>query len=108
MKDNLGNITSSDNYRAIAGGCLLLKLIDLVVLMLESDKLNFDAMQFAYQPKASTSMCTWTFTAVVDHFNREGAPVYGAAMDMSKAFDMVEWTELCRMLLDRKVDPMFL
>jgi hypothetical protein len=81
VKDNLGDITSSDNYRAIAGGCLLLKLIDLVVLMLESDKLNFNAMQFAYQPKASTSMCTWTVTAVVDHFNREGVPVYGAAMD---------------------------
>ena len=78
------------------------------MLTLESDKLNFDAMQLAYQPKASTSMCTWTVTAVVDHFNREGAPVYGAAMDMSKAFDMVEWTELFRTLLDRKVDPMFL
>ena len=47
VKDNLGDSTSSDNYRAIAGGCLLLKLIDLVVLMLEGDKLSFDEMQFA-------------------------------------------------------------
>ena len=54
-------------------------------------------------------MCTWTVTtAVVDHFNRCGVPVYGAAMDMSKAFDMVEWGELFRTLLDRGVDPIYL
>ena len=28
VKDNLGDITCSDNYRAIAGVCLLLKLLD--------------------------------------------------------------------------------
>ena len=76
VKDNLGDITSSDNYRAIAGGCLLLKLIDLVIIMLEGDKLSFDEMQFAYQAKASTTMCTWTVNSVVDHFNRGGATVF--------------------------------
>ena len=101
VKDNLADITSSDNYRAIAGGCLLLKLIDLVILLLEVNKLNFDEMQFAYQAKASTTMCTWTVTSVIDHFNRGGLPVFGAAMDMSKAFDMVEWGELFQTLLDR-------
>ena len=35
-------------------------------------------------------------------------PVYGAAMDMSKAFNMVEWGELFRTLLDRRVDLIFL
>ena len=82
VKDNLGDSTSSDNYRAIAGGCLLLKLIDLVILLLEGNKLTFDEMQFAYQAKASTIMCTWTVTSVVDQFNRGGLQVFGAAMDM--------------------------
>ena len=48
VKDNLGDITASDNYRAIAGGSLLLKLLDIVVLQLEGNKLDFDPMQFAY------------------------------------------------------------
>ena len=108
VKDNLGDITASDNYRAIAGGSLLLKLLDIVVLQLEGDKLDFDQMQFAYQAKASTTMCSWTVTAVVDHFNRSGSAVYGAAMDMSKAFDLVEWSELFFTLLDRDVEPIFL
>ena len=37
VKDNLGDVTKSDNYRAIAGGCLLLKVIDLIIIILESE-----------------------------------------------------------------------
>ena len=33
VKDNLGDITSSENYRAIASGSLLLKLLDIVILL---------------------------------------------------------------------------
>ena len=108
VKDGLGDLTLSKNYRAIAGGCLLLKVIDLVILSLEKDKLNFDCMQFAYQVKSSTSMCTWTVTAVIDHFNRNGLNVFGAAMDMTKAFDMVEWCELFKSLSERNIDAVFL
>ena len=108
VKDNLGDITNSSNYRAIAGGCLLLKIIDLVVLILEGDKLNFDVLQFAYQPKASTTMCSWTATAVIENFTRRGASVYSAAMDMSKAFDMVKWSKLFQTLQKRNLEPIFL
>ena len=48
VKDNLGDMTSSDNYRAIAGSCLLLKLLDQVMISMESDKLSFSELQFAY------------------------------------------------------------
>ena len=34
VKDNMGDITLSDNYRAIAGGSLLLKLLDTIFLRL--------------------------------------------------------------------------
>ena len=34
--------------------------------------------------------------------------VFGCAMDLSKAFDMVDWTELFSSLRDRQVDPLFL
>ena len=108
VKDKLGDITSSDNYRAIAGGCLLLKLLDIVILLLEGDKLSFSELQFAYQANVSTTVCSWAVTSVVDIFNRKGAAVYGAAMDMSKAFDMVEWGELFTTLLDRRVDCLYL
>ena len=108
VKDNLGDITSSDNYRAIAGGCLLLKLLDIVILLLEGEKLGCDPLQFGYQAKSSTTLCTWTVTSIIDYYNRKGRPLYGCAMDMSKAFDMVEWGELFTTLRDRKVHPIYL
>ena len=81
VKDNLGDSTSSENYRAIASGSLLLKLLDLVILILEGDKLSCDPLQFGFQPGSGTVMCTWTATAVIDYFNRRGSVVYGCAME---------------------------
>ena len=108
VKDNLGDSSSSENYRAIASGSLLLKLLDLVILILEGDKLSCDPLQFGFQSGSGTVMCTWTATAVIDYFNRRGSVVYGCAMDLSKAFDMVDWKELFLLLRKRKVEPIFL
>ena len=108
MKDNLGDITSSDNCRAIASGTQILKLLDIVVLLLEGNKLNCDTMQFGFQAKASTTMCSWAATAVIEHYNRQGCDVFGCAMDLSKAFNLVEWLELFRVLIRRKLAPVFL
>ena len=53
-------------------------------------------------------MCSWMVTAVVNHYNSQNQPVYAFAMDLSKAFDMVECTELIGQLRARKGDPIFL
>ena len=53
-------------------------------------------------------MYSWTAAAVIDFFNKKGSAVYGCAMDLSKAFDMVDWKELFRIIERRKVDPVFL
>ena len=82
--------------------------MDLVILLLEGDKLGCDSLQFGFQAKSGTVMCTWTASAVIDFFNKKGSAVYGCAMDLSKAFDMVDWKELFRILERRKVDPVFL
>ena len=79
-----------------------------MISQLEGDKLTFDQLQFAYQRKSSTTMCSWTVTAVVENFNKNEAAVYGAAMDMSKAFDLVEWGELFSTLVERQVEPIYL
>ena len=48
-------------------------------------------------------MCTWAAATVIDHFNRSGSDVFGALLDCSKAFDMVEWVILFKVLIKRKV-----
>ena len=59
LKDKLGDITSSNNYRSIAISSLVLKIFDLVILSTFSQYLQLDDLQFSYQSDVSTSMCTW-------------------------------------------------
>ena len=88
-KDNIGDITSSDNYRAIAIGSLILKWFDWLIIILEEENLNNDELQFGFQANSSTSLCTWGIVSVVDYYNRAGRPVFACSMDLSKAFDLV-------------------
>ena len=41
-------------------------------------------------------------------YNRHGSVVYGCLLDLSKAFDMVEWLELFQVFQERNVSPVFL
>ena len=88
IKDKLGNINSSKNYRSVAISSILLKLFDWVVILLEGDAIKLHELQFAYQEQCSTVMCTWAALETIDYFLRNGSEVYTCATDMSKAFDL--------------------
>ena len=81
--------------------------MDVVILILEKDKLNCDQLQFGFQAGASTTMCSWTATTVIEHYNQGGCPVYACAMDLSKAFDLVEWISMFKLLQEKGVSPIF-
>ena len=53
-------------------------------------------------------MCSWAVSAVVEYYNIRGKVVYGATLDCSKAFDMVEWVKLFKELMERGVAPLLL
>ena len=56
IKDKLGDLSSSDNYRSISLSSLILKVFDWVILLLYGDKLNTDELQFGFKQRTSTSM----------------------------------------------------
>ena len=88
VKDKLGNINSSKNYRSVAISSILLKLIDWVIILLEGSSLGLNELQFAYQAGCSTVMCTWAALETIDYFLKNGSEVFTCATDMSKAFDL--------------------
>ena len=90
IKDKLGSIDSSKNYRSIAISSLILKLIDWVIILLFGDVLALDDLQYAYQPGCSTTMCIWAVVETVSYFLRSGSEVFSCLMDMTKAFDLVK------------------
>ena len=54
-------------YNFIAFGSLVQKLLDIVILLLKSEKLRYDVIQFGFEATASTTMCTWIVTLVIDY-----------------------------------------
>ena len=72
VNDKLGDITASNNYMSTALGSLILKVFDWVALLLYSDDLKFDELQFGFQQKTSTSMCTWLAVETIEYFMRDG------------------------------------
>ena len=108
LKDRQGDIHASDNYRSIALSSVVLKIFDWVVITLFEDQLGLDDLQFSYQKKCSTTMCTWMVVESINHFCRNNTDVYACFMDMKKAFDMVKHSKLFRKLIESNVPPIFL
>ena len=108
VKDKLGDITSSNNYRSIALSSLILKVFDWVVLLLHKDCLNIDELQFGFQQDTSTNMCTWLAIETIEYYLRNGSEVFACVMDMTKAFDKVQHSKLFLKLAEKGISPIFI
>ena len=108
IKDKLGDISSSNNYRSIALSSLVLKMFDWIILLLHGDKLGTDELQLGYQQKTSTNMCTWLAIETIDYFLRNGSEVFVGIMDMTKAFDNVKQSVLFWKLVDKGIPAIYL
>ena len=107
VKDKLGDLCSSANYRSIAISSLILKLLDWIVINLYGHLLKCDDFQFGFQEQSSTSLCSWVVYETIDMYLRKGSKVYGVLMDCTKAFDTVKHSTLFKKLLKVKVPPIF-
>ena len=83
FKGGLKNPASFDSYRAIAGASQLLKLFEYVVLIVWSDVLGSDSMQFGFKKGVSTTQCTWLVNEVTTYFMRRGTAVTACLLDCS-------------------------
>jgi hypothetical protein len=108
IKDKMGRIDVSKNYRLIALSSLVLKIFDWVILLLFGTTLGLDDLQFAYQPGASTTMCTWAVAETILYFLRNGLEFFACTMDMTKAFDLVKHSILFKKLLAKGLSVIFI
>ena len=108
LKDKLGDIGCSDNYRSIALSSILLKIFNWMVILLFGKSLGMDELQFSYQKDCSTTMYTWLVVESVSYFLRNGNEVFSCFMDMKKAFDMVKHSLLFQKLINKDLSPIFL
>ena len=105
VKDKLGDLCSSKNYRSIAISSLILKLLDWVILLNYSHLLKCDDFQFGFQELSNTSLCSWVVYETIEQYVRKGSIVYGCLLDCTKAFDTIKHSLLFKKLLEANVPP---
>ena len=108
IKDKLGSINSSKNYRSIAISSLILKLLDWIIILLFGSTFGLHDLQFAYQPGISGNMCTYAVLETVDYFLRHGSEVFMCTMDMTKAFDVTVHSLLFNKMFKAGLSTIFL
>ena len=107
IKDKLGSINISKNYRSVCITSLVLKQFDWITINLFGEVLGFHDLQFAYQRGVSANMCSWAVVETISYFLRNGSDVFGCSMDKTKAFDVCKFSILFRKL-SLKLCPIFL
>ena len=106
IKNSRGNKQSSDNYRSLTIGTGLAKLLDIVILNQQSEKLKTCDQQFGFKEKSSTTMCTFMALETIEHYKSNGGNVHTLLLDASKAFDRVDYIKLFDKLLARGMCPL--
>ena len=107
VKNKLGDHSDSSNYRAIGISSIFLKILDLLFLHIFQNTLQVSDQQYGFQANCSTTFCTFTVKESVNYFLNRNTPVFACFLDMTKAFDLVNYHELFLKLRSR-ISPIFL
>eukprot|EP00920_Eleutheroschizon_duboscqi_P024080 GHVT01059809.1.p1 GENE.GHVT01059809.1~~GHVT01059809.1.p1 ORF type:complete len:557 (-),score=-38.71 GHVT01059809.1:104-1774(-) len=99
------SLYDSNNYRSIALGSILCKVLDHIVMFKYPDVLGTSDMQFGFKPQHSTNLCTFVLNEVVQYYANNNTPVNGIFLDASKAFDKVHYIKLFKLLLKKGMCP---
>ena len=94
IKDKVGKLNSSDNYRPIALASVMSKVMETVLLSrLERYVLSTDH-QFGFKRKHGTDLCIFALKEILDKYNRQNSTMFICFIDASKAFDRVNHGKL--------------
>ena len=96
-------LNESNNYRGIALGSLLGKILDNIIMYNNSHVLRSSDLQFGFKSKHSTTQCTFVLNEIVDYYARHDSPVYVTLLDASQAFDRVQYVKMFKLLIKRGI-----
>ena len=101
-------VNKSDNFRGICLQNVLCKIMDILLLQKELVKLRTSELQFGFKDKHSTTLANAVVNETIEYYVNNGGEVFMLALDASKAFDRVNFVKLFEILLQRKLNPLYI
>ncbi len=105
IKDKLGKIDDSNNYRPIIISLNMLNIFKYCFVWHLKNYLPINNLHFRFRKCTSTIMAAAVIKEVVANYYFKGSKVYSAFIDMSKAFDKVNHFTLLTELVNTRVSP---
>ena len=100
VKNKLGNLQDSNNYREIMRSSNIFKVFEYTVLPILLRYNPLSQYQFGYRANTSTTLATALLKETIGEYINSGSLVYACFLDLSKAFEHVEHDLLLRKLCD--------
>ena len=98
-KNKKKSLCSLSNYKAIALSCILSKMLDWIILINEQYSLCSSELQFGFKKDLLTKYCTFGMLEIIDYYIFNKSSVNVLMLDVSKAFDRVNYCKLFATLL---------
>jgi len=103
FSSNQGNLSDADNYSATAISNSISKLLEACILDNIKSFADVDKYQFGFKPKHSTTLCTSILKRTIGYYTSRGSHGFTCFVDLSKAFDKVNYWKLFDKLLDDNI-----
>ncbi|XP_049866364.1 uncharacterized protein LOC126372623 [Pectinophora gossypiella] len=98
VKNRTGDLSSSINYRPISLGTVVGKVFERLLRPELLRNLDIEDAQFGFRPGVSTDSAIVSLKYAMDYYVNRDTPVYACFLDLSSAFDLVNyeilWTKL--------------
>ena len=100
LKNRLGDVTDTSNYRGITLSPLISKLFEHCILDKYNSYIISSDLQFGLKKNLGCNRAVFALLQCVDYFVTRDSSMYMAALDATKAFDRINHIKLFHRLYD--------